>query len=1195
VKNTEFSQKISEIFDLNPRFFRPVHLEQDFTDPKALDNYILTDFTGECFSRITVGFNEKSTQRAWRITGDYGTGKSSFALLLSKIACGFVKEIPPNLVGKMESFIPTPIKKLRYFPLLVTGFRGSLSQGIIKTLYEILEKPVSKGRKSEIFHKLKSHVCGETKLSDDDLVNILKRFKQDILEPGEYSGIFLIIDEMGKFLEYAALYPEHQDLYLLQQLAEMAARSGEEPFFIVSLLHQGFNAYASHLSLSTQREWQKIAGRYEEILFDQPLDQIGFLIKEALNIQSCKIESDKNLKNLIRSDLKRVTDLGWFGASSNSPALKENAIGHYPLHPSVTPVLIRFFHKFAQNERSLFSFLLGSEPFGLQAFSQHHEVGEKTFFRLPQLFDYIKGNFSAQLSLQNGRIHWAQLDNIVSSWVAEDDMEKEILKTIALLNLIQADDLVCTVKALMATLGTGKNAGNIQAHLENLKSKGVVYPRGKREGYCLWPHLSVDLNQAYDKAAKAIGAIDIVGTYVQEMLDSAPIVARKHYIQTGNLRYYSIYYCSVQEFTSLSCGNLEIEISRRNADGVVVIPLCETHEETLLARKKIDDSEFRGRQFIFAIPKPLQSMANVAQESARWDWLASHTPELHADRFASEEVSRKRATSRLLLEKHLENFVNLKNFSLDSGMEIFQNGKKQAVQTGKDFLELLSRSCDELFPSAPKLHNELINRQSLSSAAAAARMRLIENLFRNPDKPLLGMDPKKRPPEMSMYLSVLKNGNLHSDEKGISFPSSKDDPCSFFPIFSFLSQELEKNHGEKITVSELFEHLKKPPFGVREGLIPLLFAIFVIVKEHEIAFYEDGTFSPELNAEEFLRLMKKPESFQVQFCKIEGVRREIFSKLLRTLELADGDNADTNLLQVVKPLCTFVSKLPPYVLKTKKLSHHARQCRDAILNARDPSKLIFEELPRALDIELPGEIFSSESPDAAFSKEKTKTPAKTNTKVTDISSKAYENSAKIQFFVMTLKKALDELRFSYPNLLDRIKKETTSSFDTSNDFVQARKEIASRSEGLLIHIREPKLKAFGMRLFDENLEETEWLESLGSLISSKPPKQWLDSDEEGFWNELANMVQRFKRVESTVFEKINNPHALNAVRLGITQVDGTENHEVVYCSVEDKTNLLEIQKKIEKLIGENPRVGLFAASQAILKAISKNNERENEE
>jgi hypothetical protein len=79
------------------------------------------------------------------------------------------------------------------------------------------------------------------------------------------------LDELGKILEYAALFPERQDIFLMQRLAEMAARSGNTPLFVVGLLHQGFSAYADHLSQTAQREWEKVAGRFDEIVFDQPL------------------------------------------------------------------------------------------------------------------------------------------------------------------------------------------------------------------------------------------------------------------------------------------------------------------------------------------------------------------------------------------------------------------------------------------------------------------------------------------------------------------------------------------------------------------------------------------------------------------------------------------------------------------------------------------------------------------------------------------------------------------------------------------------------------------------------------------------------------------------------------------------------------------------------------------------------------
>lgn len=51
------------------------------------------------------------------------------------------------------------------------------------------------------------------------------------------------------------------------------------------------------------------------------------------------------------------------------------------------------------------------------------------------------------------------------------------------------------------------------------------------------------------------------------------------------------------------------------------------------------------------------------------------------------------------------------------------------VYDGRGILPVLSDTCDELFSNAPIIKNELLNRSVLSSAAAAARMRLIERMF----------------------------------------------------------------------------------------------------------------------------------------------------------------------------------------------------------------------------------------------------------------------------------------------------------------------------------------------------------------------------------------------------------------------------------------------------------------------------------
>src|SRR5205823_12435842 len=76
---------IADLFQIQSRFLRSAHLERDFADPKALNGYVLTPQTKQYIERLATGLRDKSGQRAWRITGDYGSGKSSFALLLAHL------------------------------------------------------------------------------------------------------------------------------------------------------------------------------------------------------------------------------------------------------------------------------------------------------------------------------------------------------------------------------------------------------------------------------------------------------------------------------------------------------------------------------------------------------------------------------------------------------------------------------------------------------------------------------------------------------------------------------------------------------------------------------------------------------------------------------------------------------------------------------------------------------------------------------------------------------------------------------------------------------------------------------------------------------------------------------------------------------------------------------------------------------
>ena len=87
---------MSRVFRTRSHFQRSVNIERDFADKKSLAGYVLTDYAHDSLMRISEGVAAESGCKAWRITGDYGVGKSSFSLLLASVLSGQENGLQPN-------------------------------------------------------------------------------------------------------------------------------------------------------------------------------------------------------------------------------------------------------------------------------------------------------------------------------------------------------------------------------------------------------------------------------------------------------------------------------------------------------------------------------------------------------------------------------------------------------------------------------------------------------------------------------------------------------------------------------------------------------------------------------------------------------------------------------------------------------------------------------------------------------------------------------------------------------------------------------------------------------------------------------------------------------------------------------------------------------------------------------------------
>ncbi len=73
---------LSDAIAVRGRFARSANLERDRARPEPLDGYVLTARATDMVERVAAAAALGAAGGAWSVTGPYGSGKSSLALLL---------------------------------------------------------------------------------------------------------------------------------------------------------------------------------------------------------------------------------------------------------------------------------------------------------------------------------------------------------------------------------------------------------------------------------------------------------------------------------------------------------------------------------------------------------------------------------------------------------------------------------------------------------------------------------------------------------------------------------------------------------------------------------------------------------------------------------------------------------------------------------------------------------------------------------------------------------------------------------------------------------------------------------------------------------------------------------------------------------------------------------------------------------
>lgn len=1068
---------ISEYLEVTRRFRRSVNLDKDYRGTQQNGEYIVTPTAIETLHRLTEGLADGSPSRAWTITGPYGVGKSAFAVYLTRLLCSIddfganardqLKQIDPELAVELDDRGICQNGSHGFLPVLVTARRAPapqcLAEGIIAALKaEKSNKLKAIGRK--LGAELKAAANG-TPLDTRWVVTALETAGNAAREAG-HDGVLLIIDELGKFFEYAARYPQHGDVYVLQELAEHVARSHDTPAILVGLLHQSFEEYGHHLDQGTRREWSKIQGRFGDVAFLEPADQVVRMVAQAISVKESK--RPHGFKTRLETVISAAAAGGVSPPGMSADEFIRVAIAAYPLHPLTLVALPYIFRRFAQNERSLFSYLGSLEPFGFQEFIKQRPMCGKTleFVRLHDLFDYFTSNFGLGLYRQPQALRWLEAADVLESKDELSVPHQNVVKTVGVLNALgQFSHLSASADMIsLAVHDAVSPDGVLQRVIGDLREASVLTYRSYNHSYRIWEGSDVDIEERIAEGERQTQQSLRLAESVRQFLPGRPMVARRHSFETGALRTFEVVYVDSVEAVD------EVIEAATEMDGKVVVCLAESTVLAEQMRVRAEQDQTTSN-VLFAIPQQIGELRGIVTELGAMRWVWDNTPELRDDRVARREISLRITEAEQLLQRNLHGLVDPRPEPTGSGCLWYHAGSSQEVKSPADVSQLLSQVYDRVFHQSPRIRNELIVRRSVSAAAAAARRILIEAMLLRSDQPRLGIEGY--PPERSIYESVLHATGIHNRPKdgswGFAAPS-RSPKHNLLPCWKHLTDLVFKRQPEALPLDELFAELAAPPFGALDGLHPVILCAFMMVYPDETTLYREGTFLPEPGVGDFEVLMRRPELFAVAGSRVKGGRAAVVERL------AKGLSIEPATVPVVRSLFRMVKGLPDFAWNTRQLPKETLALRDAFHNAKSPEQFLFVHVPEAFGMP----PFSERKP-----------------KASEIESFFNALNGSLQQWAAVTSKTLDNARDA---LLD------ACGLDVGERGWEALRQQAAPLES---SVTEPELLAFVRRVIQANAGR-EGVESVCALVASRPASNWTDRDAERFPEVARALGQRFQ-------------------------------------------------------------------------------------
>jgi hypothetical protein len=904
-------------------FLQAINIQFDAEYPERIAHY---QPTAKSVPLLKSLLGEEK-ERSFLVVAPYGSGKSITATYLLQLVENRTQAAPTLeiVADKLEKVSPelcqfasTRIKKKASRGLVLTlqGYCPSVAESLKSALLESMSRLQLKA-KSTALSKMPCSNIEEA----IEFLTLARRKAQDL----GLDRITIIWDEFGRHIETLIAEGRHSSLAEIQLIAEFVSRSKRVPITFGLLLHQELLQYASNLPQSVRTEWRKVEGRFRTIQYVDNSKEIYRLIAEVSSNQRSGIKISANKAKQAARECKEVGLFSDFSTNELSDILSLA----YPMEPVSLYLLPRLSGRVAQNERTLFSFL--------------NQADFDNLITPDKLYDYFSHEMRTDTSVGGTYRQWLETQSALLKIEEDDPLKIKLLKIASLLGFGISGERSSTSRNLLTFAlkgyGEGKEDNNT---INQLIEQKLLLHRRHSDEVSVWHGTDVDLRGRLEEE-KSKQRRDF--NFLEFLTDESPPKLWRplmHNSKYGVTRYLSGEYQNVEQMLDGVLVNIDI-----GCDGKIVYVVAETHEEIAKAQKSLKE-KLRDERVIVAVPSEPVPLFEAALEV--WCLLQMQQDDelIGSDPMIISEILQLTDDAR----DHLQKLIDRLNLPRVGGPRWYYRGKELKIGSAGDLRNSLSDISSKIFHLTPKINNEMIIRKKPAPIVVNARKKLLLGILERNGQENLGI--KGNFPDASMLRTVLVHTGLYHFKNGQvwSYASPADvEDLGLQSVWEEIQDFFLVPSKEPKDIRDFLEKLQEPPFGIRAGVIPILFAAGLKAFPSAFSLRKLGNYVTDILPSEIEEICQEPDIFEFRVLDLDSASVKYLKSIYELFSLDPTKKIDGNDLirACYDVLESWKANLAPGALLTKRISEKARNFQVVIREQTDPVSLLLETIPKVME------------------------------------------------------------------------------------------------------------------------------------------------------------------------------------------------------------------------------------------------------